>query len=353
VHTEEGAIVPPDRIKLLIATWLEEEQVARIRAFAPDRVEVLHEPALLPRPRYIADHHGIKPALDAAGRARWAALRAEAEIAFDFDWAEPQRLPESAPKLRWVQGTSAGIGEFLERTGLARSSIRFTTAAGVHARPLAEFALLGLLYFVREVPMLRRRLAERLWERFTSRSLDGMRVLVVGLGGVGRAVAAALPPFGIEVWGNSRTTPAQPVPGLTRFVPTAELRDALGRIDALVLACPLTKETEGMIGRAEIDRLRPGAILVNIARGQVIDEPALIEALAAGRLGGAALDVFATEPLPRESPLWGMENVLVAPHSASTVAQENQRIVDLFLDNLGRYLEGRPLRNLFEPSRGY
>src|SRR5262249_41097152 len=161
------------------------------------------------------------------------------------------------------------------------------------------------------------------------------------------------PPFGIEVWGSSRTPPAEPVPGLARFVPGDALAEALSEIDALVLACPLTKETQGMIGRAEIARLKPGAILVNIARGQVLAEPALIEALAAGRLGGAALDVCATEPLPRESPLWGMENVLVAPHSASTVARENERIVDLFLDNLGRYLEGRPLRNVFEPARGY
>lgn len=345
--------MPPDRIKLLIASPLEEEHVARIRAFAPDRVEVLFEPALLPTPRYVADHNGLKPALDAAGLARWAALRGQAEIAFDFDWQDPARLPETAPRLRWVQGTSAGIGEFLQRTGLARSGIRFTTAAGVHAGPLAEFALLGLLYFVREVPMLRRRQAERHWERYTSRSLDGMRVLVVGLGGVGRAVVAALPPFGVEVWGNSRTQPAAPLPGLARFVPTAALGQALGEVDALVLACPLTDATRGMIGRAEIARLKPGAILVNIARGQVVDEPALIEALASGRLGGAALDVFATEPLPRESPLWGMENVLVAPHSASTVAAENRRITDLFLDNLGRYLEGRPLRNLFEPGRGY
>jgi phosphoglycerate dehydrogenase-like enzyme len=345
--------LPSDRIKLLIASPLEEEQVARIRACAPDRVEVLFEPALLPRPRYVADHHGIKPTLDEAGQARWAALRAQAEVAFDFDWQDPARLPETAPHLRWVQGTSAGIGEFLERTGLARSRIRFTTAAGVHAGPLAEFALLGLLYFVREVPMLRRRQAERHWERFTSRSLDGMRALVVGLGGVGRGVVAALPPFGVEVWGNSRTVPAEPVPGLARFVPSAELHEALAAVDALVLACPLTKATRGMIGRAEIARLKPGAILVNIARGQVVEEPALIEALQAGRLGGAALDVFATEPLPRESPLWGMENVLVAPHSESTVARENQRITDLFLDNLGRYLEGRPLRNLFEAGRGY
>ena len=122
---------------------------------------------------------------------------------------------------------------------------------------------------------------------------------------------------------------------------------------AMVLACPLTERTHHLIGRGELAALRPGAILINVARGRVIDEPALIEALRSERLAGAALDVFAEDPLPGDSPLWNLPNVLVSPHSASTVMAENRRIVDLFLANLERYLEGRPLLNRFEPSRGY
>src|SRR5262249_32142464 len=153
--------------RVLIATPLEAEQVERIRAFAPGRIEVLFEPELLPVPRYVADHHGVKRDLDEAGLRRWRELLHQADVAFDFDWLDPAGLPDNAPALRWVQATSAGIGEFLQRTGLARSRIRFTTAAGVHAKPLAEFALLGLLYFVRGVPDLLQWKAKRRWQRFT------------------------------------------------------------------------------------------------------------------------------------------------------------------------------------------
>ncbi len=120
-----------------------------------------------------------------------------------------------------------------------------------------------------------------------------------------------------------------------------------------MLACPATEETRGLIDRAAIQALRPGAVIVNISRGSVIDEQAMIEGLESGRIGGAALDVFATEPLPEDSPLWTLPNVLISPHSASTVHAENRRIVDIFLDNLARFRDGRPLRNLYERERGY
>jgi glyoxylate/hydroxypyruvate reductase len=180
-----------------------------------------------------------------------------------------------------------------------------------------------------------------------------MRLLIVGLGSVGRAVAGACAPFGIEVWGMGRTAPKGAIDGLQRYVEPDNLQQALGEVDALVLACPLTDLTRNLIGRQEIAMMRHGAIIINIARGAVVDEPAMIEALADGRLGGAALDVAAVEPLPEDSPLWGLENVLVSPHSASTVAAENGRIVDIFLDNLARFLAGRPLVNLYDADRGY
>ncbi len=127
----------------------------------------------------------------------------------------------------------------------------------------------------------------------------------------------------------------------------------LGAVDALVLACPLTERTRHLIGRRELALLRQGAVVVNVSRGPVIDESALIDALTAGRIGGACLDVFETEPLPVTSPLWAMDNVIVSPHSASTVAAENELLTDLFIDNLGRWLAGRPLRNVFDSDAGY
>ena len=234
--------------KILIASPLEPEQAERIAAAAPGRIEVIFAPDLLPVPRYVADHDGRPRALSAAQRAQWLAHLREADILFDFDWLAPERLLEHAPRLRWVQGTSAGIGERLRRTGLIDSDLLFTTAAGVHGAPLAEFVLLGLLYFYRDVPRLQRMQRAHRWQRYTNRELAGRRALVVGLGAAGRAIAERLAAQGLEVWGARRRPDAPPPDGVRRVLPMTGLAAALGEIDALVLACPLTPETEGLIG---------------------------------------------------------------------------------------------------------
>jgi glyoxylate/hydroxypyruvate reductase len=345
----------PDRqtLHILIASPLEADQVARIAGAAPDRAVVIHTPHLLPTSKYVADHNGTKPQLGQAEKTRWLELLADADILFDFDWLAPERLPETAPRLRWVQGTSAGISEFLERTGLARSSILITTAAGIHASALAEFTLLGLLYFRRRVPWLRERQAMHSWQRYTNRELAGTRVLVVGLGAVGREIARTLAALGLEVWGSRRSSDTTKPPGVTRLVTADELREVLPHVQALVLSCPLTSATHHMIGRAELAALSPDSVLVNIGRGALIDEPQLIAVLREKRIAGAVLDVFETEPLPPDNPLWDMPNVLVSPHSASTVEAENRRIVDLFIANLHRYLAGQKLINQYGRERGY
>lgn len=262
-------------------------------------------------------------------------------------------MASHAKNLRWIQATSAGIGAFMQRTGLDHSGVAVTTAGGIHAVPLAEFALLGALHFVKGVPHLRQRQQARHWELYTTRQLAGQRALVVGLGGMGRQVVATFAALGVEVWGLGRDGGSYEIDNLTRVIDAAELDAALPGADMLILCCPLTPQTEGLIGARQLALLPPHAILVNIARGQVVDQDALIDALTDGRLGGACLDVFANEPLPSDSPLWGMDNVLISPHSASTVATENERLADLFLDNLDRFLAGHPLRNLYQPDRGY
>jgi phosphoglycerate dehydrogenase-like enzyme len=341
------------RLNILIASPLEAEQVQRIRDFAPDRAEVMYAPELLATPRYVADHHGVARDLDEAELQRWRDLLARADISFDFDFRDAADMPKNAPQLKWVQATSAGIGEFLRRTELDKSGIVFTTAAGVHARPLTEFAMLGLLYFFRDVPYLQAIKSRKHWERYTVRGLEGARVLVVGPGSVGREIARACDSFGMEVWALRRAPGSASPEGVTRVIERQALRMALSEVDAVVLSCPLTEETRQMIGAPEIEAMRPGMVLVNVARGAVVNEPAMVEALRSGHIKGAALDVFAIEPLPAESPLWELPNVIVSPHSASTVAAENRRIVDIFLDNLGRFLDGRHMRNRFELERGY
>ena len=339
-------------LTILIASPLEEQHVERIAEAAPSRTRVIYEPALLPVPRYVADHHGVRRDLSESELRRWRDHLASADVLFDFDWFEPERMPFNARRLRWVQATSAGIGEYLVRTGLAQSGIIFTTAAGTHAIPLAEHVALALLYLTKRVYDLRAWQAEHHWERFTSRRLAGSRILLVGLGNVGRQVARTCAGLGVDVWGMDPEATESPE-AVARLVTRTHFLAALGEVDALVLACPYTPETHHLIGEAELRSLKPGAFVVNIARGAVIDEPTLIAALGDGHLGGAVLDVFETEPLPPDNPLWEMPNVLVSPHSASTVSDENEIITSIFIDNLRRYLAGEPLRNVFDPARGF
>jgi len=338
-------------VRVLIASALEPEHVQRIAAVDP-RVDVLHAPELLPVPRYQADHHGPPRDLAAADLDRWRRMLAAAQVSFDFDWAAPADMAAGCPELRWVQATSSGIGGFLQRTGLDQSDITFTTAAGVHAVPLAEFALTGVLYFVKELPLLAARQAERLWVRYTTRQLAGRRAMVVGLGRVGQKVADVFCAMGTEVWGVARDGNLD-LASVSRVVDVAGMDALLPEVDAIVLCCPLTPQTKGLLDRRRLRLLPAGAIVVNIARGPVIDEPALVEALADGHLGGACLDVAAVEPLPPESPLWGMRNVLISPHSASTVDTENAALTELFCDNLRRWLDGRPLQNVYSREKGY
>ncbi|MEV0718423.1 D-2-hydroxyacid dehydrogenase [Asanoa sp. NPDC050611] len=340
------------RLGVLIASYFEPELVRRIAAVDP-RLDVVYEPDLLPAPRYAADHTGSPPRLDAAAQDRWARALAAAEVSLGFDWQAPAELPTRAPGLRWVQATSAGIGAFVRDAGLERTGITFTTAAGIHAVPLAEFAVLGALHFVKGVPALRARQAAHHWERFTTAQLAGRTVTVVGLGGIGRQVVASFAALGCRVLGVGRPGRAYDIGSVSGLHSTDDLDALLPHTDVLVVCTPLTPATEGLISATRIGLLKRGAIVVNIGRGPIVDEPALTAALRDGSLAGAALDVFETEPLPADSPLWELDNVLVSPHSAATVDTENAAITDLFCDNLRRYLDGRDLRNVYSRELGY
>lgn len=339
-------------VRVLIASALEPEYVQRIAAVDP-RIDVLYAPEMLPVPRYQADHHGVHRQLTSSQLDRWRSLLSAADISFDFDWLSPADMAGNCPDLRWVQATSSGIGQFLEQTGLSGSDIVFTTAAGVHAIPLAEFALTGMLYFIKELPLLAERQAAHQWERYTTRQLAGRRVLVAGLGRVGRKVADVFSALGVEVWGVARDPESAKHASVTRIVSPGSMDELLPEADGIVLCCPLTPQTRGLLDERRLRLLPTGAVVVNIARGPVIDEPALIASLADGHLGGACLDVAAVEPLPPGSPLWDMRNVIISPHSASTVDRENAALTELFCDNLRRWLDGQPLRNLYSKEKGY
>jgi glyoxylate/hydroxypyruvate reductase A len=178
-------------------------------------------------------------------------------------------------------------------------------------------------------------------------------VLVVGLGGIGREIVRVFDAMGVEVSGLGRTGHHYDVEGLRHVIDRNELDGVLPNVDIVVLAAPLTTETEGMIGAHEISLLGQDAVLINISRGQLVDEAALIVALRDGAIAGACLDVFEREPLPEDSPLWELENVIISPHSASTVRTENRDLVELFLENMGHWRKGEPMRNRYDAKAGY
>lgn len=341
---------------VLISTWIEPDHVARIRS-VDSRLRVIYEPDLLPPPRYTADHVGEPLTREPAHEKAWRAFLGEAEVHFDFDRTNLPDLPELASAARWIQGTSAGLGDLLRRHDLSARmpDTVFTTAAGIHARPLAEFVVFALLWFAKRAPKLIVDRQQRRWDRYAGGELTGRTALIVGAGGIGRQTAHSLRALGMRVVGVKRSTAGVSASdlGLDDLRAPDGLADLLPGAHVLVIAVPATPETTGMIGAREIESLPKGAVVVNIGRGAVLDESALIAGLRTGHIGGAALDVFQTEPLPPESLFWEMDNVLLCPHSAATSDHENGRLTDLFCDNLRRYLDGRPLRNVFDRARGY
>ncbi len=340
-----------------ICSPLESELVERVAAAYPERTEVRYRPDLLPRPRFGADHGDPAWRRTPEQAAAWRAMLADAEVAWDFPTDGEDGPLRLCPRLRWVQTTSAGVGAAAKRYGLAEAGVVVTTASGIHAGPLAEFVFAALLYRVKELPRLLEDKAARRWEKFCGGELRGQTLAVVGPGRIGREVARLGRAFGMTVWATARDGRQQRAAelGVDRVWPRAELRAMLAGADATVLATPLTAETEGMIGTAEIAAMKPGATLVNIARGAVIDEGALLAALRSGRVGFAALDVFREEPLAADSPFWSEPNVLINPHSASTVWSENGRLVDIFVTNLGFWLDGQTekMTPRLDIDRGY
>ncbi|HET7303167.1 MAG TPA: D-2-hydroxyacid dehydrogenase [Segeticoccus sp.] len=344
---------------VVIATPLEPALVDRIREQEPE-FEVRFDPDLLPPTRYPNDH---------AGEPSWK-RSPDQERRFD-DWVTggevlfgvPGETPASlrdvvdrAPALRWVQGTAAGAGQQVRAADLTAEQLRrvtFTSSVGVHARQLAEFAVLGLLAFTKDVPQLLADARARQWDHYAVRELAGQRLLVVGLGHIGRQTAQLARALGMRVTGMRRNPAPEDDELVDRMRPTDELVDAVRESDAVVLALPDTEQTRELFGKAAVDALPKHGTLVNVGRGSTVDEEALVAALREHRLAGAALDVFATEPLPDDSPLWELDNVLLSPHTAALSLHENERIVDLFIDNLGRFRRGEPLRNVVDPQRFY
>ena len=283
----------------------------------------------------------------------------EAEILCSY-WM-PQNWRELAPNLRWLQCSGAGV-DGLRSTGIldADSGVMVTTAVGIHAIPISEYVFGSMLMFNRSWPEMVHLQDRHVWPRSTNwyklggRELAGQTLGIVGLGRIGRRIAQLGKAFGMRVLAIRRSgPPSESDPDIDRFYTARQLHEMLRQSDYVVIAVPLTPETEKLISEAELRAMRPGAYLVNIARGRVVDERALIRALREGWIAGAGLDVTEEEPLPTYSPLFDMPNVILTPHISGVSRNYDKRLAALFADNLRRYRAGQPLTNRYDPARGY
>ena len=280
------------------------------------------------------------------------AVAARAEIAYFSGDVFPAHSKQffsatrKAPALKWLQVFNAGVDHPVFASILERG-VRLTTSSGTAAEPIAQTAITGLLYLARNFPRWTAGQRDRVWNPMRSqefpRDLRGQVMLVYGLGRIGGEIARLARLLGLHVIGVRRTVAASA--DVDELHAPGKIAALLPRADWLVLACPLTAETRGLVDGAFLAQLPRGARVINICRGEVVDEPALIAALQSGQLGGAFLDVFATEPLPADSPLWDLPNVVVTPHNAAASTGNDARINALFLDNLKRWREQRPLVN--------
>lgn len=296
--------------------------------------------------RIVADRYpGVTP-LTASTPEEIAERLPQAEIL--FAWTFPVEFLALSRNLRWFQIMGAGLERIAAGPPLPEG-VKITNLKGVFGPSMGEYALAYMLAHAQRIRMIVRHQDARRWVRYDPGRLEGRTVGIAGLGSIGRDVARRCAALGMRVIGLKRH-PGE-VPNVARVYPFAELDRFLPECDFLILILPHTAETVGLLTRQRLRSLKPDCFVVNIGRGSVVREDDLVEALNAGWIAGTALDVFATEPLPPESPLWAMENVYITPHIAGT--NRPDELVPPFLENLGRYLRGEPLLYEVDLERGY
>jgi phosphoglycerate dehydrogenase-like enzyme len=342
-----------------IGVPLEAELVDQIRAVDPS-ISVVYEPDLLPPERYPADHAG-DPAFKRTEEQEeryWAMLNS-AQVLYGFPNESPAGLARVAlenPGLEWVHAMAAGAGGAVKASGLSRDLVqkfKITTSAGVHALPLAEFAVMGILNGFKRSAELAEDQRARVWPelRVPTRLVNGSNLAVAGLGEIGLETARIARALGMKVSGTKRNV--EPIAGIDQVVDNDGLPALLATADAVVNTLPGTAYTEKLFNRELFAAMKPGTTFVNVGRGTVVDEEALLEALENGQVGYACLDVFAVEPLPQDSLLWKHPKVMVSPHTSALSAAENRLITERFCSNLRTFLDGGNLPHLVDTVHFY
>ena len=346
-------------LTVAIAVPLEAELVDQIRAVDPS-VTVLYQPDLLPPERFPADHAG-DPGFHRTSEQEeryWNMLN-RAQVLYGFPNESPAGLARVAAEnehLQWVHAMAAGAGGAVKASRLDRKTLQkfqITTSAGVHALPLAEFAAMGILNGFKRTAELVRDQQAKTWPelRTPTRLVSGSRLVVAGLGEIGLETARLARSLGMRVSGTKRTVEA--LEGIDAVTDNDGLAGLLTTADAVVNTLPGTQYTEKLFNRAMFAAMKPGTVFVNVGRGTVVDEEALLEALDNGQVSYACLDVFAVEPLPLDSPLWSHPQVLVSPHTSALSAAENRLIAERFCSNLRIFLDGGELPHLVDTIHFY
>lgn len=292
-----------------------------------------------------------------AGRDLDTLLAAAPEATILFNWGTSREIVravfEKAPKLKWVHSRSAGLDNLLFPE-LVAGPVPLTNGTGVYSPALGEFALAAILYFAKDFRRLIRQQGASVWQPFDVEPIAGKTLGIVGYGDIGRAIAVRAQAFGMTILALKRSIPEEGAdPLVAAFYPTDRCAAMISGCDYIVVAAPLTPDTAGLIGQAEFAAMKSNAVLINIGRGPIVDEAALIDALTNHRIKGAALDVFDREPLPADSPFYSLENVLLSPHCADNTPDWKDNAMRFFLAQFERFEKGQPLLNIVDKHRGY
>jgi phosphoglycerate dehydrogenase-like enzyme len=331
-------VVTPSFDKSLLSAY--ENILRRISEVSP-KIKVIDGSSQMP-----AEFQG-----DKSGKKKLDAILAEIDVLFGF--IPPENIISRAPRLKWMQVVSAGVDRH-QGTEIWKSNVILTGVSGIHATPIGEFVMGFILMLAKGMPQAFQQKQKREWQRYMPHTIRNKTLGIVGLGHIGAEVARLAKTFGMKVIATRRSVKK---PGKAKNVdlllPSSQMKEMLAQSDYVAVCLPLTPETRHIISDAEFKAMKPTSYIINIGRGGLIDQGALIRALDAKKIAGAALDVVTPEPLPKDSRLWNFENVILSPHIAGGMEDYMERATDIFCENLKRYLEGRKLINIINKKKGY